>query len=489
MQPYYRPAPIPQPGFRGMPYQRQQILQNRQRVFQSRLRHDIQQRRQKLQQRMAARHQLIKKNPATKSGQGEATSTADSTGTLLRVATRSRLAAVTERIKRDAEKLRNSTKSLMAATSIAQATSVSFSRTWSDRNYRRNQTSTSPDRPIASLQPLRQAAQAQVLALRQARETLSMRVRSQAQANKRPPVARYEKCDGKHCKACSFHGDTLVLTLEGLKPIREIQSFEDYVWAKDEATGASGWRRVLDQYYNLYPETVIIDITHGSAWDDLTSQLVSNRFHPFFVEQQQLNGWQYSARFTDGLRKVRQDATRTPGQWIEADDLTTGSRLSSADGARAVVTTTAILDKPLKAYNITVEHARTYFVASSTSVSPVWVHNYCRLDFRIAGQVLAKIPKEWGLSLPSKKQKKDPKKIGRRWFDPRNSGNGVRIDQGNPESVWPTQRVDHVIVRSGGRILGRDGKPLPASGSIDDYPELAHIPLADYEKWRHWNEP
>ncbi|WP_197031666.1 hypothetical protein [Bordetella petrii] len=94
-----------------------------------------------------------------------------------------------------------------------------------------------------------------------------------------------------------------------------------------------------------------------------------------------------------------------------------------------------------------------------------------------------KIPKDWGEGLPNRKG------AGYRWQDPSNPGNGVRIDQGNPLSTYPTQQVDHVVVRSNGRVLGRDGLPLPGTGSVKANPELSHIPLSEYEKWKTWNTP
>jgi len=98
-----------------------------------------------------------------------------------------------------------------------------------------------------------------------------------------------------------------------------------------------------------------------------------------------------------------------------------------------------------------------------------------------------KIPKSWGESKPNKKTK-DGEKMGERWADPENpKGNRVRIDQGNPNSPYPSQQVDHVVVQSNGKVIGRDGKPI--IGSISDNYEQAHIPLSEYSKWKTWNSP
>ncbi|MFF2809615.1 pre-toxin TG domain-containing protein [Streptomyces sp. NPDC058000] len=53
------------------------------------------------------------------------------------------------------------------------------------------------------------------------------------------------------------------------------------------------------------------------------------------------------------------------------------------------------------------------------------------------------------------------KGVGYRWNDAK--GNGIRIDKGNLNNSQPYQQVDHVVINSGGKVLGRDGKPLAAS--------------------------
>ena len=89
-----------------------------------------------------------------------------------------------------------------------------------------------------------------------------------------------------------------------------------------------------------------------------------------------------------------------------------------------------------------------------------------------------KVPKEWGAGEPN--QKGD----GWRWSDPASpKDSGVRIDKGDPYSSQPSQREDHVVVRRGGRIIGRDGNPLPGDGSLKENPELGHIPLSEWLKW------
>ena len=103
-----------------------------------------------------------------------------------------------------------------------------------------------------------------------------------------------------------------------------------------------------------------------------------------------------------------------------------------------------------------------------------------RFDERL-DQAGEKLPDEWGKGNPNKK------KPGQRWQDPDNPGNGVRIDEGDPSSPFPSQRVDHVIVRVDGKVIGRDGEPI--RGSIKDDAENAHIPLDEWLAWKGWGSP
>ena len=103
-------------------------------------------------------------------------------------------------------------------------------------------------------------------------------------------------------------------------------------------------------------------------------------------------------------------------------------------------------------------------------------------EFSVPQSVSSKFPESWGAGKPNKKG------VGTRWLDPENpAGSGVRVDQGSPGSPNPSQRVDHVVVRSEGKVIGRNGEPIP--GSIADYPTDAHIPLSEYSGWSTWNSP
>ena len=76
------------------------------------------------------------------------------------------------------------------------------------------------------------------------------------------------------------------------------------------------------------------------------------------------------------------------------------------------------------------------------------------------------------------------KKPGWRWRDPTNKGNGVRIDKGDADSSFPSQQVDHVLIRKAGQVIGKNGQPI--AGSIKNSPTEAHIPLDEWLQWQTW---
>ena len=167
---------------------------------------------------------------------------------------------------------------------------------------------------------------------------------------------------------CSFHGDTLVLTRAGQKPIRDIRESTDEVWARDERTGKVGWKTVLAQYGNTYAETVrttVRDVTGAEQ------TIVSNRIHPFF------------ARITAGTVLVAASAGHVyagdidGGAWIDAQHLEPGHELLSSDGRWQEVIGKKVEVETLEAFNLTVEGYHTYHVAGRTDAVGVLVHNDC----------------------------------------------------------------------------------------------------------------
>ena len=145
---------------------------------------------------------------------------------------------------------------------------------------------------------------------------------------------------------CSFHGSTLVKTADGYKAIAHIR-VGDRVFAKDEASGETGYKPVTAQYGNPYQETVYIEVSDGLG---KIQTLVSNRIHPFY----------------------------SGGKWIKAEDLKAGSRLFAENGAEPTVQSVTVKQEPLQAYNLTVADWHTYFVkGDKAETEGVWVHNDC----------------------------------------------------------------------------------------------------------------
>ncbi|MGA5565680.1 RHS repeat domain-containing protein [Streptomyces platensis] len=99
-----------------------------------------------------------------------------------------------------------------------------------------------------------------------------------------------------------------------------------------------------------------------------------------------------------------------------------------------------------------------------------------------------KIPSGWSSPEMTRKFRKNPAKEGFVWRAPKGR-DSVRIDKGDPNSKWATQQVDHVVINSNGRIVGRGGELLPQNSKVQDYPVEAHIPLSEWQKWRTWDAP
>ena len=138
----------------------------------------------------------------------------------------------------------------------------------------------------------------------------------------------------------------MVKTADGYKAIARIQ-VGDRVFAKDEASGKTGYKPVTVRYGNPYQETVYIEVSDGLG---KIQTLVSNRIHPFYSD----------------------------GKWIKAEDLKAGSRLFAENGAEPTVQSVTVKPEPLQAYNLTVADWHTYFVkGDKAETEGVWVHNDC----------------------------------------------------------------------------------------------------------------
>lgn len=237
-------------------------------------------------------------------------------------------------------------------------------------------------------------------------------------------------------KACSFHGDTLVRTKNGLVPIREVIANNDFVWSRNALTGEMDWRPVLAKYSNEYSEIVYIEVKDyptGASY-----KIVSNKIHPFFVQttasvKASSEGHLYQGKIENGY-------------WIDASELKPGYRLLNSDESWSQVISVNVVIKSLMAYNLSVGGFHTYFVSGSEEVSPVWVHNTC-----------------WN----SENDLPPTEPTGTTTFDEREilrGPNGERIYQGHDgrfydaNEVAPTANPASLVYQDGNRLLMERGK-------------------------------
>ena len=196
-------------------------------------------------------------------------------------------------------------------------------------------------------------------------------VRPAQRTQKKPPVKQPARPSlaAIRKKNCSFHGDTLVLTDQGMVPIRDIRVGEHQVWAMDEFTGETGWKDVLSQYSNQYDETVYVSILDPDT--GRTQTIISNRIHPFFGQ---------TPPEDEAPMLVSHSADQQyayDGGWIEAADLNSGTLLLADDGTWDEVVSVSVEARNLKAFNLTVSEFHTFYVTALTAGPAVWVHNDC----------------------------------------------------------------------------------------------------------------
>ncbi|MET9219966.1 polymorphic toxin-type HINT domain-containing protein [Streptomyces sp. NPDC003300] len=257
----------------------------------------------------------------------------------------------------------------------------------------------------------------------------------------------------------SFSPDTPVLLADGTsKPIGELK-VGDKVAAADPGTGKyEGGRTVTATMVNS--DDNLLDLTVQTS-PGHTSVLHTTTEHPFWDD--------------------------TTHAWVNAVQLTPGHALETDNNAHVVVTAVRPAPGAADMHNLTVSQLHTYYVLAG--VTPVLVHNSpCPVGPGWFPHGSGKIPNEWSGPSMTRKFKKNDSKEGFVWRAPKGQ-DSVRIDKGDPGSQWGSQQVDHVIINSGGRIVGRGGQLLPAGARIQDYPVEAHVPLSEWQTWRNWNAP
>lgn len=168
-------------------------------------------------------------------------------------------------------------------------------------------------------------------------------------------------------KTCSFHGDTLISTINGYKPISTIK-IGDYVWSRDEYTGKYSYQPVTNWYFNQYQETVYVTIIDSKGNEQV---IISNTIHPFFVKTS------YGTITPPSSEGHHYQGEITNGAWVDASHLKAGDKLLSEDGSWQTIKSISITQKPLTAYNLSIDNTHTYFVSAQGGKYGVWVHNDC----------------------------------------------------------------------------------------------------------------
>lgn len=146
---------------------------------------------------------------------------------------------------------------------------------------------------------------------------------------------------------CSFSGDTLVSTADGLAAISTLEE-GDYVLAYDEATGTIGYYPILATW--VHEDPVIVFLTIDGELIETTPE------HPFYTAD---------------------------GDWVAAGDLQAGDHIQQADGTTGTVEAINIVYRLQPMYNLTVSTAHTFFVGDGQWL----VHNDCIIRDVTANQM------------------------------------------------------------------------------------------------------
>ena len=180
-------------------------------------------------------------------------------------------------------------------------------------------------------------------------------------------------------RLCSFDGRMRVLTRAGLHPIQSLDTQAE-AWSRNDVTGKMGFNPITAHYWNDYPDQVHVVMRDVETGAEQT--IISNRIHPYFVQTKRKvanssEGHVYAGVLDDG-------------HWVDAQHLVAGDRLLNSDESWSEVVSVTAVEKPIKAYNLTVANDHTYFIAGAANdnftqnnlAKAVWVHNDCVSEIR-----------------------------------------------------------------------------------------------------------
>jgi Pretoxin HINT domain len=183
-------------------------------------------------------------------------------------------------------------------------------------------------------------------------------------------------------KVCSFDGDTKVETKRGRVAIKDIKPGEDEVLARDEKTGKMAWKRASARFLNHDPDTTRLTILDRAT--GATQTIITTSNHPFYVADAAIPEVRLVAN--GGVAEV---GTTASGRWVEAGRLAQGARLINSAGGFSEVVSVEVEDKPIDAYNLSVDAFHTFFVAAPgiDNAPAVWVHNACPYWPKLASEM------------------------------------------------------------------------------------------------------
>ena len=183
-------------------------------------------------------------------------------------------------------------------------------------------------------------------------------------------------------RLCSFDGRMRVLTRAGLHPIKSLDTQAE-AWSRNDVTGKMGFNPITAHYWNDYPDQVHVVMRDVASGAEQT--IISNRIHPYFVQTKRKVANSSEGHVYAGVLDN--------GHWVDAQHLVAGDRLLNSDESWSEVVSVAAVEKPIKAYNLTVANDHTYFIAGAASgaaptvandnaltkhlAKAVWVHNDC----------------------------------------------------------------------------------------------------------------
>ncbi|MCU0972474.1 MAG: hypothetical protein MUF80_00715 [Burkholderiales bacterium] len=138
-----------------------------------------------------------------------------------------------------------------------------------------------------------------------------------------------------------------------------------------------------------------------------------------------------------------------------------------ASGSAAGLTTLIEIDTRLSEEAVRENAGLAYDLASDDAVAARGVGIVPKAGTRVRP---AGVPENWRIR-PSDSPG------GTKYYDPKNRGNHVRVEQGNPNSPYPNSRNPYVREH-------RDGSYRDAAGNRVDHNDPAgHIPLDQYRGW------